>query len=255
LTNLGGALRTAFAGTGDRSLLDRSVAAYQEALATTPPRSTNRGAILANLGSGLLDRAATTNDLDELDQAIQSLRRAVNCTEPAAPELPGRLNNLANALRERYGRLGHRSDLEQAVDAYRDACRHAQDVGLEAGLVVAGNWGAWASQRRSWPEAVEAYGQAADTIGKLVRIQLRRAYKETWLAVAGEVPPRAAYALLATDNLTAAVVRLEQGRARLLSDALERDRADLSALGTDCPDLAERYLEAARRVAMLDSGG
>jgi hypothetical protein len=45
---------------------------------------------------------------------------------------------------------------------------------------------------------------------------------------------------------------LEWGRARLLSDALARDRSDLAALDRDQPALAGRYHAVAARIRALE---
>lgn len=63
----------------------------------------------------------------------------------------------------------------------------------------------------------------------------------------------AAHALMSLGKPGEAAVRLERGRARLLSIALERDRVDLSRLAAVRPDLADRYRLAAHQVRTLES--
>lgn len=84
--------------------------------------------------------------------------------------------------------------------------------------------------RQSWEEANEAYDYALKAIEGLIRGQLLRSSKETWLSKAQDLPTRAAYALARTDDVRGAVEFIERGRAQLLSEALERNRSDLERL-------------------------
>lgn len=101
--------------------------------------------------------------------------------------------------------------------------------------------------------AVEAYDYGLNVLDRLYRTQLGRRHKEAWLREAQRVPVRAAYARAEQGNLEAAVTVLEQGRALLLSEALERDQArldHLTELGYDV--LAQRYREAANLLGGMD---
>jgi CHAT domain/Tetratricopeptide repeat len=252
LSNLGGALRARYGQTGDQADLDRAVASYRRARELLPSGAPDRAAVLGNLGSGLLDRHARGGGRDDLDQAILALEEAVERTQPGAPDLAGRLNNLANGLRERHALTGDPADLDRATRTYRDSCLSARAAGAQDGLVAAGNWGGWASRRGAWPEAVEAYGLGLEALERLYRVQLLRRHRETWLLAAEGLPLRAAYALAANGDPAAAAVTLERGRALLLSDALERDRADLEHLPAARQGLVERYRQAADQVDHLE---
>ncbi|WP_460060721.1 hypothetical protein [Streptomyces sp. YKOK-I1] len=87
-----------------------------------------------------------------------------------------------------------------------------------------------------------------DAVDLLVRTQLTRPAAEIWLARATEVAAEAAHAHAAAGAPARAVLRLERGRARLLTAALRTADTDLRRLrGTD-PDLAERFRRAAARL-------
>jgi CHAT domain-containing protein len=99
---------------------------------------------------------------------------------------------------------------------------------------------------------VEAYGLGLEAMDRLFRVQLLRRHRETWLLAAEGLPLRAAYALAADGDPAAAAVTVERGRALLLSDALERDRADLEHLPAAQQGLVDRYRQAADRVDHLE---
>jgi hypothetical protein len=177
----------------------------------------------------------------------------VQATGPAVPELAGHLCNLAHGLRARHTRTAGPADLDRAVEAYRRSCRLAMRASSEVELTAGKSWGTWALDRHAWSEAAEALSYAASATERLTRTQLTRQATETWLEAAVDVPPAAAFAFAALEQPDAAVMHLEQGRARLLSEVLRRTRADLGELRRLHPDLARAYQLAADRVSALES--
>jgi tetratricopeptide (TPR) repeat protein len=253
LNNLAGALRLSAGLSGDQDVLRRALTAYRQALDATPASSPDRGAILANLGNGLLDRASATGSPAELDEAVAALTQAVQGTAPAAPEFARQLCNLAHALRARHERTASPRDRHRAADLYRQSCRLAAQTSPEVELIAGRSWGMWALDRRAWDEAAEALGHAASATERLARTQLTRQATETWLTAAVDVSPAAAFAAATLGQRDAAVVYLEQGRGRLLSETLRRTRADLDELRHLRPALARAYQVAADRVSALES--
>jgi hypothetical protein len=80
-----------------------------------------------------------------------------------------------------------------------------------------------------------------------------RSSKESWLRKAQEIPSCAAYALAKSGQLIRAVLALEQGRTRLLAEAMERRRADLERLPTiGYGKVYRRYRDAADRIGLLE---
>jgi hypothetical protein len=79
-----------------------------------------------------------------------------------------------------------------------------------------------------------------------------REHTETMLRLTTTMHADAAYALDKSGNSPEAAGAVERGRAVLLSEALERDRADLQRLlETGHRDLAGRYRRAALRLSTL----
>jgi hypothetical protein len=77
-----------------------------------------------------------------------------------------------------------------------------------------------------------------------------------WLREARIIPAGACYALVMSGNASGAVLALERGRALLLSETLERGRADVRHLAdVGYRSLAERYGRAERRLHELTRAG
>jgi hypothetical protein len=185
----------------------------------------------------------------DLDRAIDLLATAIAATAPGSPGRAMLLNNLGLGLRDRHTSRRDPQALRRAVAAFREACAEGMRASAEEGLRAARNWGRWASARRSWPEAAEAYHAAIDLAERLFRTQLFRSHKEAWLREAKALPARAAYALAKSGDAAGAVLALERGRALLLSESLERDRANLDHLvDLGHREFAERYRRAAGRL-------
>jgi CHAT domain-containing protein len=251
LNNLGTGLRDRYAQTGELDDLARAIEAHEQAVAQTPSGSTDLPSRLNNLGNGLKARYAQKGKLNDLAQAIEAYERAVMQMPTGSPNMSGYLNNLGTGLRDRYARTREVDDLAQAIKAYETACQKGLDTALEESLRAARNWGRWASQREAWAEAGRAYGYGMAAIEHLYRVQLTRRAKATWLREARGLPTRAAYAQAHAGDLTNAVLALEQGRARLLSEILERNHADLSVLQQAHPGHYAAYCRAANRVSTL----
>jgi hypothetical protein len=115
-------------------------------------------------------------------------------------------------------------------------------------LAAAQEWGAWATERRSWSEAATAFGTAIEAMLAVVRAQVIREHKENWLRDTRGLPGRAAYASAMARRLPAAVAAAEAGRAAILAETLQRGDLDLRRLAGDRPDLADRYTRAASRL-------
>ena len=248
LNNLGGTLRTWAGAADDQQALREAVRAYRDALGGA--QAAERGAVLTNLGAALLDSYDRTGERRDLDEAIEALAQSVAMTGPVSPERPARLNNLANGLRRRYERDGRAADAEEVTAAYRAGQRLGLQVATEAALRCGLNWGGWSLRQQTWAQAHEAYDAARTAADRLLRQQLARRDVETWLSAVGDMPAQAAYARCRTDELSPAAVWLEWGRARVLSDVLDRSR--LTRLAVSQPALVGRYRQAAARLNARD---
>jgi hypothetical protein len=155
----------------------------------------------------------------------------------------------------RYERTKQHRDLQEATAAWREACTQGLDAAPDLVLELAVTWGERAKRQPepAWAEAGEAFGYGLDAVERLVQVQLDRPDKEARLWESKGLPAAAAEALARAGSPERAVLSLERGRAALLTESLERWRADLSRLRQDHPELAERYDTAAAQMRELES--
>jgi CHAT domain-containing protein/tetratricopeptide (TPR) repeat protein len=254
LNNLGRGLRDRYGRTGALADIERAIAAFEEAVAATPPSSSEKASMLNNLGTGLWDRFGRSGELPDLERAIAVFEEAVAATPPGSPERPSRLNNLGLGLSIRYGRTSALPDLERAIAAFEQGCQLGLIIATAQALHSAQNWATWATQRAAWPEAARAHAYALQAVDGLFDAQSLRADKETYLREVRGLHARAAYAMAMAGDPVSAVTALETGRARILGQALERDRADLGRLEQKDASLCQRFLLAAQRLRALEAG-
>jgi tetratricopeptide (TPR) repeat protein len=252
LSNLGSDLRDRYARSGTLEDLEQAIEFYQQAIEATPPDAPKRARYLSHLGVGLRDRYVRSGTLEDLEQALAALQQAMDATPPDAPERARYLSYLGVVLSDRYAHSSALEDLEAARSSHRGACDLGLKTALEGALGSARNWGNWALKRHAWKEAAEAYQYGSRAVERLLEVQLLRSAKETWLREAQGLAANAAYALARTREVDRAVETLEAGRARLLAEALERNRHDLEQLpARGQGELYARYRQASARWAAL----
>ncbi len=207
----------------------------------------------STLGSALRERYHKANNPSDLEAAVTIHQAALVQSQPTSPQQTALLNGLANSLSDRYERSGSQEDLQQATTYYAQACEQGLRTDVAAAMMASSNWGNWALKRQAWEECVRAYGFGLDALDRLFRTQLLRASKESWLREAGNLSASAAYALAQTGEIRRAVEVLEHGHARLLSQVLERDRAELETLRAVSPEAYSHYVAASSRLHALES--
>jgi CHAT domain-containing protein len=245
LTNLGSALLDRHRLTGDPEDLRRAVTAQEQSVQATRQGDFQLASRHNNAGNSMSQLFDMTGDREALQRAIDHCRESVALTSPTAPELASRKYNLGNALRTAAGLDGGELLTPEAHDAYRDACQAGLSRDLRWALGAARAWGNWAAAIGHWSEAAEAYSYGIRALDELFRRQPGRDEKEVWLGYAPGLAVDAALALTIVGDPAGAIVALEHGRAFMLSEVLERDRASLSELHRRGPsDLARRYRAA-----------
>jgi tetratricopeptide (TPR) repeat protein len=177
----------------------------------------------------------TSPRADNLDQAIAHFQQALEVyTRQAFPEhWTTTQNNLAIAYGDRI--RGERADnLEQAIAHYQQALdvrtldrfpRDFQQTQRNLGHLHFGE--------RQWAEVLAAYRQAIDAEKRLLAEVYTEAGRRAETAETSTVYARAAYALAKLGRCGEAFVKLEQGKARLLSQALALAEMDLSRLPSE----------------------
>jgi hypothetical protein len=209
-----------------------------------------------NAGNAALAMYEVSRDRDAAAGAVEHYRRSIALTNRDAPELASRQYNLGNALRAVSDASGQETHAIEARAAFREACENGLQAGLQWALASARVWGGWAGERDEWAEAAAAYGYGLQAIDDLVRRQLERDEKVTWLEQARGLSAEAGYALARVGRLVDGALAMERGRAFLLSEVLERSRVeleDLERLGR--VDLAARYREASEQLRLVSTAG
>jgi hypothetical protein len=165
-----------------------------------------------------------------LAKAVEAREALVRKVNPDSPDRVKCLNNLGLALLAGPAHDRHPQVRDRVSEVFREACGTGLDSNPGAVLKAAGSWGGWAAARSFWSEAATAYEFGMTAMEKLFRVQPLRRHKEVWLTNCGQLAAEAGYACV---------------RAGLLSESLERDRADLRHLQVlGCGELRDRYLLA-----------
>ena len=163
---------------------------------------------------------------------------------------------LADSLAARAMLANSDIDASRARAAYRQATMAALNRLPEQAIGTAQNWGTWAIATQSFAEAAEASAYGLQALEQLFATQLTRLHKETWLRDAQGISIRAAYARAMVGDTNGAAEAFERGRALMLSEALQRDRADVERLAkADRQDLKDRYEAAVSRWNHLSRSG
>ncbi len=243
-------LMNAFGETLDPALLAEALAVCEDGLRTADRGSVDRPNLLAQKARALLLSYARGSGDDLLGQAIATADEALNSAAEASPERAAFALTLAQAWTLRGSVSGAPGDLDRASAAFRLATGLGQRRDPGTALAAGRQWGAWAAEEARWQEAAEAFDGALDAAEELYRRQVGRHGREAWLKLAPGLPADAAVAAARAGQPDRAVLALERGRARMLSDALDRDRAQVSDLReAGRAELAERFTLAAAELA------
>jgi len=229
-TNLGNVLRERYAISGNTENLHDAMTAYKRALELTATDSPDYPERLGNLAALHTERFFLTGDGQDLDQAVILGNEAVEKTPADSPELVTQLSNHALALKLRHEFRGEALDQASAISSYRRAVALGLKHRSPVAVLVAGQWGRWASARGSWQEAAKAYSDAFAILEDLLRRAHSWRDRESYLIASPGLPENAAYALMRGGRTRDAVVTLERSRTRLLDEALARYAPELAAL-------------------------
>jgi CHAT domain-containing protein/tetratricopeptide (TPR) repeat protein len=179
--------------------------------------------------------------MEDREEAIAIYRQAVDANPPGLRQQAVCLGALAVTLHDRYEHTGKIEDLDEAVTILQKALDVSRTWDPGLALTYAQNLGGWAFQRLAWQEAVDAFGEAMSIVDALCEVQLLRSDKHNLLSSAQVLYAAAAYSMARLGDLRGAVLAMETGRARVLTEMLDRTRADLDAVEKQAPELVHRY--------------
>ena len=144
-------------------------------------------------------------------------------------------------------------NIQQAISSYRSALTiftpEQLPVDCRKTAYLLGNL--YAKNQR-WSEACETYQTALAATEVLYQASLFRRNQELELFETNDLFRLAAYARAKNGEYKQAAVIIERGRARGLSDALERDSAKIVELKAAFPNIHERYKEASETLYQLE---
>ncbi|MGW4930594.1 CHAT domain-containing protein [Agromyces sp. NPDC004153] len=226
---------------------DDAITSAEAVLKVLAPGDPGRDLALHTLGIALFDRWTDEHRSADLDRAVEVFRAAAS----ADPHSWVARHNLGVAMLE-SSRSRDNPDLTEAAAVLTGNFERGVDNSAAA-LLSAQILGDAAAERGEWALAAETYRSGLVSAQLLVDGQLGREHKEGWLAKVQQMPVEAAYAAMRDGDASQAVWSLETHRARLLTETLAREAAELDrldALGHQ--DLRTRFEESARQLAVLD---
>lgn len=255
LTNLGNSLLELYYLEHEPDILSRAINAHQESLNRTQPEDPLLASRLNNLGNSLSQRYYDTDQLADLKAVIRLYEKAIDLTLSTDAELPTRHYNLANSLQALHYRTHLKRDRDRATENYRKACQTGMKYSLEWLLNASVIWGNWASDRKAWKEAEEAYSYGLRAIEQLYDSQIVSSHRETWLKSARDLAENAAYNMARLKKYQEAILILEQNRTRALNDTLGYDKIALRAVSDqDKTELLDIRARIKRLEAEIQSG-
>ena len=242
---------------GDRAEnIEQAIVAYQQAMTvmTQDAMPMEWAQTLMNLANVYSDRIRGDRS-ENLEQAIGCFTLVLEVyTRVAFPyEWALTQNNLAVAYTNRI-RGDRTENLKQAIEAYELALQVYTHAAFPDNCRrTSRNLGNRHFEQRNWRSALDAYTTALTAAETLEQSCILLDGKAAELAETADLPRRLAYALAQTGNLKKAVETLEQGRARGLSESLDRDRANLNQLQQLTPDLYNQSRDLTEQLRTLES--
>jgi CHAT domain-containing protein/putative hemolysin len=236
--------------------IEQAISAYDKALMviTQTAMPVNWAEIMNNLALTYSSRIRGDQD-ENVEQAIVACEQALTVmTQENLPvDWATTLVNLAIVYCKRI-RGDQAKNIEQAISVCEQALTQFQpdllpnDCRRTARLL-----GNLYINNQCWSEATQSYTLAITAAENLYQASLFRSSQEAELAETNDLHRRAAYAQAQNGDLRQALILLEQGRARGLTETLQRDRANLEAVKNQAPDLYQRYQQAANQLRQLES--
>lgn len=245
LDGLANALRRRAERAGSLDDVTTASELLEEARTLLPHDGFRARFVSSNLGHVMRMMYSRTGESLWLDRAVDMFVHATADQAPGDLQRPSAQADLAMALAMRYERAHDPADEEGARHAFRQAVA-ADKVGEDVSVLGPARWWLeWALRRREWAEATEAGAAALTAAYRLHRTQVTRAHKENWLHDLQGLPAKIGYARVRIGDLVGATVALERGSAVLLSETLQRDRAELDRLeAKNGVELARRFRDA-----------
>lgn len=196
---------------------------------------------LNTLGNRISERYEINKDSRYLDEAIEIAKRLAKLVPKDSPDKAFYLYNHGSNLLRRYDLGKDLVDLDQGRKLIVEAIELGRYTSPTAVIQASRSLGQWLLKRGDWDKAIDAFQPGMHAIEELVRKHALRASKESWLQEARGVPTQYAYALAQSGNLEEALIGIEIGQARLLSERISLNNLDLQLLQDKAPELFKQY--------------
>jgi tetratricopeptide (TPR) repeat protein len=237
--NLGTKFRLRYQQTRDVSDLNESILKIRQAIESTPDGLSNRDVYLNNLGYNLGLRYAHTHEIADLDEAIQVETQAINSTPLDNINLVVYLSNLGNDFQRRYEISGDKADLKEASNRLQEAWGCLNAVPFQRVKAAARCLKLLALQGEI--ETAVNLGKAVVELLPIVQGNLLdRGDQQFVMSSFDGVVTDLCALLLESNNVADALRYLEQGRAVIISQLMDR-RSDVLDLAAQYPDNSCRY--------------
>jgi CHAT domain-containing protein/glutaminase len=242
---------------GDRAEnIEQAIGCYEQALTVRTQTTTpiDWAQTIMNLATAYNSRIKGDR-AENIEQAIGCYEQALTVrTQSAMPiEWATTTMNLAIAYKERI--KGDRAEnIEKAIANYRssltvfESTRFPDDCRKTARSLAN-----LYSDQQCWSEAAPIYDQALTAAEILYQSATLLDSKSASLSETANLPRRAAYAFARTGDLSKAIPTLEKGRARGLSETLDRDRSNLDNLKAQNDNLYTQYKEITQQLRNLEA--
>jgi CHAT domain-containing protein len=253
-TGLGIALSLRYDALRDEKDLEASVSALKEALSvTTTQHGLDWASAQVELAGILIQRYRNSKRREDLDEAVQGTVEALSVLAPGSAERSFCLLTRADAFRFRFADGGKQADFESSAQAYQELlnCLDAE-IWPERVFAAVSGFAELNATRGDWNAAAASWRQAIGVANRRYQSQVYQRGREANLRRDADIHQRAAYAYARAGLLEEAVVVLETGRARAMSEGLARDRADLERVRELDPEGYELYVAAAGRLRQLE---
>lgn len=225
----------------------RAIACYTEALAKLSVDTDPRTVALICLSQGI-----SLSRLGKMAEAKESLERALELIDSEGAPLDYALvqMNLGSFhadLCQGDSWIG----AEQAITCYTDALRFftttVEPTKCAHTALMLGNTH---FRERRWEEAHAAYALGIEAFDAVYRASASEASRLSALEHTSELYANDAYCIAQLGDFRQAVERIEQGRTRVITESLDRDRANLE--GVNEQDLAD-FVAVGRCIRVLEA--
>ena len=234
--------------------LDTAIEYLETALARASSGSRDRQRILVHLVSALLARHDRDGNGNDVDKAVGLARQSVTTNSGGIDLIASGQIALGHSLG--VSAETHRRPAERA-EAYavlRDCSMNTMNIFPTAALTAASAWAAIAVNAGDDREAATAYRDVLIAERRVYQSQLTRYDQQIRLRATRALFTEAAFAFARVGDFKEAILAVENGRARLITERLGRSRADFNAVANaGRSDLAEALVNAINRVNALEA--